>query len=54
MADLVSTNNLHRHITNSGLELAALVLQEATFLFVSANPAWRAPFAKSDNTPTVA
>ena len=39
MADLVSTDNTHGRITNYDLELAALVLQEATFTFVSANPA---------------
>ena len=54
MADLVSTNTTHGRITNSDLELAALVLQEATFPFVSANPEWRAPFTVSDNMTTVA
>ena len=54
MADLVSTNNLHGRITNSYLELVAPVLQESTFAFVSANPAWRAPFAGSDSMTTVA
>ena len=54
MEDLVSTNNPHRRITNSDLELAALVLQEATFPFVSSNPAWRSPFTGSNNNPTVA
>ena len=37
MADLVSTNNIHGRITNYEFELAALVLQEAKFPFVSAN-----------------
>ena len=54
MVDLVSNHNPHGRITNSDLELAALVLQEATFTFVSANPVWRAPFTGSDNTPTLA
>ena len=44
MVYLVSTDNPHGRITNSDLELAALVLQEATFPFVSANPSWRALF----------
>ena len=52
--DLVSFENPQGRITNSDLELAALVLQEATFPFVFTNPAWRAPFNVSDNTPTVA
>ena len=54
MFELVSTGNPHGRITNSDLELAALVIQEDTFPFVSANPEWRAPFTGSDNMPTVA
>ena len=54
MADLVSTKNTRGSIINSDLELEALVIQEATFPFVSANPEWRAPFTGSDNMPTVA
>ena len=53
MADLFSTNNPQGRIANSGLELVALVLQEARFTFVSTNPTWRDPFTGSDNTPTV-
>ena len=53
MTDLVSTNNTHGRITNSDIELAALVFQEATFPFISANPSWRAPFTGSDNITTV-
>ena len=53
-ADLVSFENPRGRITNSDLELAALVLQEATFPFVSKDAAWRAPSTGSDNTPTVA
>ena len=41
-------------ITNSDLELAALVLKEATFPFMCTIPAWRDPFTGSDNTPIVA
>ena len=53
MTYLVSTDNPHGWITNSDLELAALVIQEVTFPFVSANPEWQAPFNRSNNTPTV-
>ena len=52
--DLVSFDNLQGRITNSDLELAALVLQEATFPFICHSPTWRDPFTGSDNTPTVA
>ena len=52
--DLVSFDNPQGHITNSDLELAALVLQEATFPFICPSPAWRAPFTGSNNNPTVA
>ena len=51
-SDLVSTDNPHGRITNSGLELAVLVLQEATFPFVGTNPEWRASFTGSDNMTT--
>ena len=54
MAELFSYDNPQGRITNSDLELAALVLQEATFNFVITNPAWRALFTGSDNTPTIA
>ena len=40
MVDLVSTDNPHGNITNSYLELVALVLQEATFPLFGANPTW--------------
>ena len=53
-ADLVSYDNTQRRIITSDLELAALVLQEATFRFVRTNPTWQAPFTESNNTPTVA
>ena len=54
MAELVSNDNPYGRITNSDLELAVLVLQEATFNFMSASPEWQAPFTGRDNTPTVA
>ena len=54
MADLVITDNPRGCITNYDLELAALVLQEATLPFVSTNLAWQVPFSGSDNTLTVA
>ena len=54
MADLVSSENPQGRITNSDLELTALVLQEATFPFVGTDPTWWAPLTGSDNTPTVA
>ena len=53
-ADLVSLDNPSGHITNSDLELAALVLHEATFTTICNSSAWRAPLTGSDNTPTVA
>ena len=53
-ADLVSFDNPKGGITNSDLELAALVLHEATFPKVCKTAAWRAPLTGSDNTPTVA
>ena len=52
--DLVSPDNPHGRIINSDIELAALVLQEATFPFVSTNLEWWFPFIGSNNTPTVA
>ena len=54
IAELVSTDNPHGLITHSYLDLEALVLQEATFTFVSANLEWQSPFTGSNNTPTVA
>ena len=53
MADLVSSDNPQGRIKSSDLELAALVLQEAIFTFVSTNPTWRGPFTGSNTTPTV-
>ena len=53
-ADLVSFTNPAGRITNSDLELAALVLHESTFPTVCKSAAWRAPLTGSDNTPTVA
>ena len=51
--DLVSWNNLNNRITNSDLELVALVLQESIFPLVCLNPAWHVPITGSDNTTTV-
>ena len=53
-ADLVSSENTQGQITNSDIELTALVLQEAKFTFVGTNLTWQAPFAGSNNTPPVA
>ena len=54
-ADFISFANPTGRITNSDLELAALVLHEATFPTVCKSSAcWRAPLTGSDNTPTVA
>ena len=52
-ADLVSWENPQGRITNSDLELAALVLHEACFPSVCVSPHWHAPATGSDNTPTV-
>ena len=52
-SDLVSVANPKGRITNSDLELAALVLHEATFPAVCESSEWRAPLSGSDNTPTV-
>ena len=54
MADLVSSNSHQGRITNSNLELVALLLQEATFPFVVTNSIWCVPFTGSNNTPTIA
>ena len=53
VSDLVSWDNPRGRITNSDLELAALVLQEAVFPLICPNWAWHAPVTGSDNTPTV-
>ena len=53
IAALVSFTNPNSSITNSDLELAALVLQEATFPLLCDDSQWRAPATGSDNTPTV-
>ena len=53
-ADLISFANPTGRITNSDLELAALVLHKATFPTVCKSSArWRAPLTGSYNTPTV-
>ena len=40
-------------ITNSDIELEALVLQESISLWITKAPAWHTPTSGSDNTPTV-
>ena len=52
-ADIVRWDNPHGRITNSDLELAALVLHKAFFPSVCLAPSWHAPATGSDNTPTV-
>ena len=54
MKDLVRFDNPQGCITNSDIELVAMVLQEATFTSIRTNPTWRSPFTRSENTPTVA
>ena len=53
IADLVSSTNRDGTITNSDLELAALVLHEATLLAAVPEARRAAPRSGSDNTPTV-
>ena len=53
MDDLVSFSNPHVRITNSDLELVALVLHEAVFPSLLAHPIWRAQATGSYNTSTV-
>ena len=50
---LVSLTNPQGTVTNSELDLAALVLQEATFLEAFSKACMAAPRSGSDNTPTV-
>ena len=53
IANLVSSRNKDVTITNSDLELAALVLHEATLLVAVPESRLAAPRSGSDNTPTV-
>ena len=53
ITSLVSSTNPQGKITNSDLELAALVLQEATLLEAVPKASMEAPRSGSDNTPTV-
>ena len=53
VANLVSSTNPQGMITNSDIELAALVLQEATLLKAVPKASMVAPRSGSDNTPTV-
>ena len=50
---LVSFANPVVTITDSDLELAALVLYEAVFSSISASPEWRKPTSEINRTPTV-
>ena len=53
VSNLVSSTNPQGTITNSDLELAALVLQEATLLKKVPKASMAALRSGSDNTPTV-
>ena len=53
VSDLVTWGNPVGGITNSDLELAALVLHESCFPIVCSRPEWHATSTGSDNTPTV-
>ena len=53
IANLVSSTNREGTITNSDLELDALVLHEATLLAAVLEIRLAAPHSGSDNTPTV-
>ena len=53
ISDLVSPTNREGKITNFDLELAALVLQEATLLAAVPDARLSAPSSKLDNIPTV-
>lgn len=54
IAALVSFDNPYGTITNSDLELVALVLHVATFPLMCSVSLWRASSTGSNNTPTVA
>ena len=53
IAGIVSSMNKEGTITNSDLEIAALVLHEATLLMAVPEARLAAPRSGSDNTPTV-
>ena len=53
IADLVSSTNREGTITNSNLELAALVLHEATLIVAVLEARLSIPRSGPDNTPTV-
>ena len=53
VADLVTWENPTGGITNSDLELAALLLQESCFPLACLQHAWHAPLTGSNNNPTV-
>ena len=53
IANLVSSKNREGMISNSNLELAALVIHEATLLVAVPDARLAAPRPGYDNTPTV-
>ena len=53
VADLVTWENPTGGITNSDLELVALLLQESSFPLACSRDAWHAPLTGSGNTPAV-
>ena len=53
ISNVVSSTNREGTITNSDLELAALVLHEANLLVAVPEASLAAPRSGSDNTPTV-
>ena len=53
ISDLISSTNREGTITNSDLELAALVLHEATLIMAVPEASLAAPRSGSENTPTV-
>ena len=53
IANLVSSTNTEGRITNSNLELAALILHEATLIAEVQEAHMAAPCYGSDNAPTI-
>ena len=53
ITNLVSSKNRERTITNSDLELSALIIHKATLLVAVPDVRLAAPFSRSGNTPTV-
>ena len=52
-AEIITFDNSKVAITNSDIEVAALVLQELVFHRIIRAPAWRNPTSGRNNTPTV-